>query len=679
MRCTRRPTSGLELFVVDGVYRRGGGRDNPVEAAKVVDRVLYHRRHHPDRSLGVVAFSSAQADAIYRELEARAPRRPLSSPACSNDDRLHGFFVKNLENVQGDERDIIIFSVGYGPDEHGKFTMQFGPLNRQGGWRRLNVAITRAKRRVEIVSSVRASGFPAEPAAEGVRHLKQYLDFAERGVPALALDLDESAGDAESPFEEEVLSTVRRWGYDVVPQVGVAGYRIDMAVRHPAKPGSFALGIECDGAMYHSSKTARDRDRLRQSVLEGLGWHLHRIWGPSWYRDRSGQEERLRTAIDDAIAGRIQRSAPARQPEPDPVAVIEEADLDGTPEWASAFRPAAPPNSQATDITSVEARPAMERIIIDIVEAEGPVHEQRVMRAVLGAWGKNRAGALIKESFDKVIARLSRTRIHRSPDGVLSLPDQNEVVVRVPADEDGNRPIRHVPPAERRRALVLATVDARAIDHDQLRQYVARLFGWRRTGAEISGVLDDDIDSLVESGALVKDGTLLRSTGGVDEQVSTSPQTGDLRPGPAKPMGAASDAHDAPPPVEAGSDRRGAPGPFSDRTPPRCRVGDVGQDRARPGAPRFRDARGGGRELLPGRDSLGRWVAAWQREDRARHRRGSGARAREPVRQQRHRCPDRREEGRSPVPPERQAVRARRSPTYDGARHGRAPRCDLRW
>jgi len=125
--------------------------------------------------------------------------------------------------------------------------------------------------------------------------------------------------------------------------------------------------------------------------------------------------------------------------------------------------------------------------------------------------------------------------------------------VRVPADEDGNRPIRHVPPAERRRALVLATVDARAIDHDQLRQYVARLFGWRRTGAEISGVLDDDIDSLVESGALVKDGTLLRSAGGVDGQVSASPQTDDVRPRPAEPMGAASDAHDAPPSVEAGA------------------------------------------------------------------------------------------------------------------------------
>ncbi len=518
------PDVGLELFLVDGMYRRGGGRDNPVEAAKVIDRVLYHRRNHPDLSLGVVAFSSAQEDAIYRELEARSGREPELA-GLINDDRLHGFFIKNLENVQGDERDIIVFSVGYGPDEHGKFTLQLGPLNRQGGWRRLNVAITRAKRRVEIVSSVRASDFPAEPSADGVRHLKNYLDFAERGVAALALDLEESAGDAESPFEEEVISTVRGWGFDAVPQVGVAGYRIDLAVRHPARPGSFALGIECDGAMYHSSKTARDRDRLRQGVLEGLGWHLHRIWGPSWYRDRSGQEARLRAAIDDAIAGRARKATPDKEIIRAVETVVEEAELDGPPAWASAYRPAAPPAAQGTDIRSREAGPAIERIVVDVVDTEGPVHEQRVMRAVLGAWGKNRAGALIKESFDRVVARLARTRIQRSPDGFLSLPDQTEVRVRIPVDDEGTRPIRHVPPSERQRALMLAATDAQAIDHEQLRQYVARLFGWRRVGAEISAVLDDDIDRLVESGALAKDGTLLRATGRMEEQTADGKQS----------------------------------------------------------------------------------------------------------------------------------------------------------
>lgn len=305
----------------------------------MIERVLFHRRNHPDRTLGVVAFSSAQEDRIFSELEAQAAQHPELA-GLVNDDRLQGFFIKNLENVQGDERDIIIFSVGYGPDEVGKFTLQMGPLNNEGGWRRLNVAITRAKRRVEIVSSVTASEFPAEIPAEGVRHLRSYLDFAQRGMPALALALEDSQGDAESPFEEEVLATMRNWGYDVVPQVGVAGYRIDMAVRHPARPGSYALGIECDGAMYHSSKTTRDRDRLRQRVLEGLGWQLHRIWGISWYRDRTAQEERLRQAVEDAIAGRASERVEPRTHLDTPMeVVVDEVDFDAPPDWAVPYRP----------------------------------------------------------------------------------------------------------------------------------------------------------------------------------------------------------------------------------------------------------------------------------------------------------------------------------------------------
>lgn len=295
---------GVEFILVpDGVYRRGTTRDNPIEAAKVVERVLHWARYSIERKLdltvGVVAFSEAQATAIETELETR--RRELPElDSFFGEDRLDGFFVKNLENVQGDERDVMLFSIGYGRDEVGKFTMNFGPLNREGGKRRLNVAISRARRRVEVVSSVDSSDFPAEINAEGVRHLQRYLDYAKRGVEALALDIGPSELDAESPFEEEVLRVVRSWGYDCQPQVGVAEYRVDIGVRNPARPGEFVLGIECDGAMYHSSKVARDRDRLRQEVLQRLGWRIHRIWGTAWYRNREDQEVRLREAIESA-------------------------------------------------------------------------------------------------------------------------------------------------------------------------------------------------------------------------------------------------------------------------------------------------------------------------------------------------------------------------------------------
>jgi len=162
------------------------------------------------------------------------------------------------------------------------------------------VAITRARCRNEIVSSITAGDITASTTSDGVRQLRRYLDFAARGLAALALDTS-AGGDAESPFEESVLAAIRSWGYEATPQVGAAGYRIDIGIRHPNHNGVYVLAIECDGLQYHSSKAARDRDRLREQALRGLGWHLHRIWGTAWYRNRTGEMDRLKAAIDYAL------------------------------------------------------------------------------------------------------------------------------------------------------------------------------------------------------------------------------------------------------------------------------------------------------------------------------------------------------------------------------------------
>lgn len=264
----------------------------------VAERVIHHFDTRPALSLGVVALSEAQADAIEAAVgRARVPRPDLDR--FFTNDRLRGFFVKNLETVQGDERDVLIFSIGYGPDEHRKITMSFGPLNRQAGWRRLNVAITRARYRNEIVASIRAADIPDSVTSEGLRQLRRYLDYAARGLPALAPSASEGG---ESPFEESVIRIIRSWGYGLTPHVGTAGYRIDIGIHYPSHPGVYALGVECDGYQYHRSKAARDRDRLRGQVLRDLGWNLHRIWGASWYRDRKGEERRLQAAIERAMA-----------------------------------------------------------------------------------------------------------------------------------------------------------------------------------------------------------------------------------------------------------------------------------------------------------------------------------------------------------------------------------------
>jgi very-short-patch-repair endonuclease len=283
--------------VPDGRFKDG---ENVPEARVVAGLVFDHFRDHPGQSLGVIAFSQRQQLRILDELEALRKRRPEFEEFFRLD-RDAPFFVKNLENVQGDERDVILLSVGYGPDESGKVMMRFGPLNRQGGERRLNVAVTRAKEHVTVVSSMTAGDIDlTRTPAVGARLLKAYLDFAEHGPAALARADADTGPEFDSPFERAVAEELGRQGLTVHRQVGCGGFRIDLAVVDPGRPGRYVLGIECDGYAYHSSATARDRDRLRQAVLEGLGWRICRVWSTDWFRDKAGQVRKVLAAVNES-------------------------------------------------------------------------------------------------------------------------------------------------------------------------------------------------------------------------------------------------------------------------------------------------------------------------------------------------------------------------------------------
>jgi very-short-patch-repair endonuclease len=291
------PDFGVQFHhVPDGKYDRGGRRDNPREAQVVADLVFEHLRRRPEKSLGIIAFSYAQMEAIEDELERRLAAAP-ELEKFFQDDRLEGLFVKNLETVQGDERDVIFLSVGYGPDEDGKFILNFGPLNRQGGERRLNVAVTRARQKLVVVSTIRARDI-ARANTPGMEILQHYLDYAEHGLSALRPFPAPSADTPPvHPLEADVRRELTQRGYTVVPQVGCASYRIDLAVVDPKQPDRFILGIELDGPMYEHAATARDRDRLRQEVLTKLGWKLHRIWAINWLLRRAEEVERLENAF----------------------------------------------------------------------------------------------------------------------------------------------------------------------------------------------------------------------------------------------------------------------------------------------------------------------------------------------------------------------------------------------
>jgi very-short-patch-repair endonuclease len=294
-------------FVADGLYDRSKSRTNRREAERVADLVFaFARLHNGLQGLGVVALSQAQQQAIRDVLNTRVRQQPeLHRWAHEVDEEEpDGFFVKNLESVQGDERDVIILSVGYGPDRPGvRPHTNFGPVNRQGGERRLNVAVTRAKEQLILVASMHADQLPSDLASPGARTLRNYLAFAEHGLDALRdQSIAGAPGDTESrlesPFEASVYQALTTKGLELDTQVGCSGYRIDLAVRDPDRPGRYLLGIECDGATYHSSATARDRDRLRQRQLEAMGWRIHRIWSRDWVLDLADQVRKVLLRLD---------------------------------------------------------------------------------------------------------------------------------------------------------------------------------------------------------------------------------------------------------------------------------------------------------------------------------------------------------------------------------------------
>lgn len=297
------PNIGVEYIYVDkGVYDRGGKKGNVLEAKRVAQLVFEHFKQNPNRSLGVIAFGEVQQQAIDNEItEMRKNNKDFES--FFNEGLVEPFFVKNLESVQGDERDTILFSIGYGFDVNGDFKMNFGPLSRVGGERRLNVAVTRAKYNIKLVGSIKPTDINVDRiSTEGPKLLRKYIEFAILGQSVLEKEVKENGPlSFDSPFEKSVYNFLERNGYKIATQVGCSGYKIDLAIKHPQKSGVYTLAIECDGASYHSGRTARERDRLRQEVLENMGWKFYRIWSTDWIKNSLSEGKRLLDAVEKSI------------------------------------------------------------------------------------------------------------------------------------------------------------------------------------------------------------------------------------------------------------------------------------------------------------------------------------------------------------------------------------------
>ena len=292
-----RPDLGLSFRPVsEGFYDRSRTRTNRAEAEAVVADVVRRLsdKKESKRTIGIVTFSQAQQN-LVEDLLDEARRAHPAIETFFGEDASEPLFVKNLENVQGDERDVILFSICYGPDKNGKVSMNFGPLNRQGGHRRLNVAITRARQQLVVFSSLDSSQVDlTRTSSQAVRHLKTFLEFAERGPRAIgeASNGQDRVG-GHSSFEKALARGLRERGWEIREQVGCSGYRIDLAVVDPDRPERYLLGLECDGANYRSAANARDRDRLRAQVLKSLGWRLVRVWSIDFWLDPDKELDRV--------------------------------------------------------------------------------------------------------------------------------------------------------------------------------------------------------------------------------------------------------------------------------------------------------------------------------------------------------------------------------------------------
>ena len=486
------PAYGLVFTRVDGAYDKGGRRDNRREGEAIVRRVAEHSRNTPDLSLGIVTFSHAQKNTINELLEL-ARRGDGALDTFLREGRAEDLFVKNIENVQGDERDVILISVAYGPTEPGGRMMSasFGPVNGEGGERRLNVLFTRARLRCEVFASFDPGDLDVSRAArDGPRILKRYLDYAKSG----SIDQPTLTGELpDTPFEEDVAEVVRSIGYLADPQVGSAGFRIDIGVRHPDRPGNYLLAIECDGATYHSALWARERDRLRQDVLEHLGWRFHRIWSTDWFYDRRTQIERLIAALEVArsASGATVAMGGANTGVPPLVVVANDEPAFVLPEAATRTMPAyirARPWAASTIDPHEAPIATLVPLVIEIVGVEGPVHLDEVARRVAAAFGKRKAGKRVLAATRRALDAAKRQTVDllTDTDFWFTAEQAAQPAVRDRSAEDpATCKASALAMLEIRAALRLAKEDNPGGTDDDIVRSAARLMGFRRVGADL--------------------------------------------------------------------------------------------------------------------------------------------------------------------------------------------------
>jgi very-short-patch-repair endonuclease len=504
--------SRVSLRHIDGIYDRGKTKHNRAEAEAVVKEII---RRLQDRelsklSMGVVTFSSVQQNLIEDLLDEAFRLNPdlelLSTESAEP------IFVKNLENVQGDERDVILFSIGYGPDSNGKVSLNFGPLNRDGGWRRLNVAVSRARHEMIVFSALEAHDLDvSRTSAQGVAGLKAFLDYAAKGRLALAVKNTDISAARALGIEQQIADALKLLGYEVHLHIGSSGYRIDLAIVDAKLSGKYLLGITCDGYAYHNSRTARDRDILRSQVLQQLGWTLHKVWSMDWLESPDREIQKIVKAIELAVEAAERLKQNVLEQEASVIETIEHPSEQREPfaelkipvqKAVEAKAEAVFPEYKIHLVETVELDPEefyaqsqIRRIckqISEVIEHEGPISRPLLSKRILTAWGISRSGVKNERYFTELLSKIPTVQTKAEeiefywPLAVA--PDQYDHF-RVASQENERRNAEDLPVEEAASAVKYTLSMQISLLKLDLVKEVAKLLGYPRGSAALDKVI----------------------------------------------------------------------------------------------------------------------------------------------------------------------------------------------
>ena len=499
--------SEVRIIHPEGYYDKGKTKQNKAEARAVVDEIIRRLSDEALRndSIGVVTFSSVQQNLIDDMLCEEWAKHPELEELDKNS--REPVFIKNLENVQGDERDVILFSVGYGPDETGNVSMNFGPLNRDGGWRRLNVAISRARKSMIVYSVLRPEQIDlSRTSSEGVAGLKGFLEFAE-GRKLTAVQCTEPAACENDAVAASIAAELIKLGYKVKCAVGCSEFKIDIGIINPEKEEEYLLGILLDGKSRNSS-TARDRFVLQPGVLKGLGWNIVRVWTLDWLDDREQVLRNIKAAIE-----RIPEKAAlkAEDSKPAPNTPIE-FERETAPKLTdSASRPYK--NTKITPLGSSEEfylpenAEKIKNLTEKIISVEAPVSRKLLMKKVLNAWGITRGGSKVEVIFADVIKSIPKN-ITADEDRVFIWTKEQDPetysIYRVEDEDTENRDIDEIVSEEIRNAVKEVLCQQISLSESDLIKETAKKFGYSRIGGVIEKTIGFAIEKEVQAGRLKK-------------------------------------------------------------------------------------------------------------------------------------------------------------------------------